>query len=62
MQNSDNYQKQYKQVNLKMLDNIIEEEDDCFVFFYNEVDPDAHAILAELEGNNFEHSYGLYFM
>ena len=21
-----------------------------FVFFYNEVDPDAHAILAELEG------------
>ena len=45
-----------------MLDNIIEEEDDCFVFFYNEVDPDAHAILAELEGDNLEHSYGLYFM
>ena len=38
------------EVNLKMLNNIIEEEDDCFVFFYNEVDPDAHAILAELEG------------
>lgn len=40
------------QVNLKMLNNIIEEEDDCFVFFYDEVDPDAHAILSELEGNN----------
>ena len=35
-----------------MLNNIIEEEDDCFVFFYDEVDPDAHAILSELEGNN----------
>ena len=34
-----------------MLNNIIEEEDDCFVFFYDSVDPDAHAILAELEGN-----------
>ena len=33
-----------------MLNNIIEEEDDCFVFFYEEVDPEAHAILAELEG------------
>lgn len=33
-----------------MLNNIIEEEDDCFVFFYDSVDPDAHAILAELEG------------
>ena len=40
------------QVNLKMLNNIIEEEDDCFVFFYDSVDPDAHAILAELEGND----------
>ena len=38
------------QVNLKMLNNIIEEEDDCFVFFYDSVDPEAHAILAELEG------------
>ena len=38
------------QVNLKMLNNIIEEEDDCFVFFYDQVDPDAHAILSELEG------------
>ena len=36
-----------------MLNNIIEEEDDCFVFFYEEVDPEAHAILAELEGGNF---------
>ena len=35
-----------------MLNNIIEEEDDCFVFFYEEVDPEAHAILAELEGGN----------
>ena len=33
-----------------MLNNIIEEEDDCFVFFYDDVDPDAHAILSELEG------------
>jgi hypothetical protein len=33
-----------------MLNNIIEEEDDCFVFFYEEVDPEAHAILSELEG------------
>ena len=41
------------QVNARMLNNIIEEEDDCFVFFYEEVDPEAHAILAELEGGNF---------
>ena len=40
----------FLQVNAKMLNNIIEEEDDCFVFFYEEVDPEAHAILAELEG------------
>jgi hypothetical protein len=33
-----------------MLNNILEEEDHCFVFFYGEKDPDAHAILAELEG------------
>ena len=45
------------QVNLKMLNNIIEEEDDCFVFFYDEVDPDAHAILSELEGKKFNESY-----
>jgi hypothetical protein len=38
------------QVNLKMLNNILEEEDDCFVFFYADNDPEAHAILAELEG------------
>ena len=36
-----------------MLNNIIDEEDDCFVFFYEEVDPEAHAILAELEGGNY---------
>ena len=42
----------WPQVNLKMLNNIIEEEDDCFVFFYDEVDPEAHAILSELEGEN----------
>ena len=40
-----------------MLNNIIEEEDDCFVFFYYEVDPDAHAILSALEGRNFNESY-----
>ena len=40
-----------------MLNNIIEEEDDCFVFFYDEVDPDAHAILSELEGKKFNESY-----
>ena len=40
------------QVNAKMLNNIIEEEDDCFVFFYEEMDPEASAILAELEGSN----------
>jgi hypothetical protein len=33
-----------------MLNNILEEEDDCFVFFYADNDPEAHAILAELEG------------
>ena len=42
------------QVNAKMLNNIIEEEDDCFVFFYEEVDPEAHAILAELEGEQIQ--------
>ena len=35
-----------------MLNNILEQEDDCFVFFYEEVDPEAHAILAELEGES----------
>ena len=44
-----------------MLNNIIEEEDDCFVFFYDEVDPDAHAILAELEGNNITNNLHLEF-
>ena len=33
-----------------MLNNILEEEDDCFVVFYKENDPEAHSILAELEG------------
>jgi len=37
------------EVNLKMLNNILEEESDCFVFFYGEHDPDAHSLLAELE-------------
>jgi len=36
-----------------MLNNILEEEDDCFVFFYADNDPEAYAILAELEGNFF---------
>jgi hypothetical protein len=38
-----------------MLNNILEEEDDCFVFFYENHDPEAHAILAELEGRNSFH-------
>ena len=38
------------EVNIKLLNSILEEEDHCFVFFYAEKDPDAHAILTELEG------------
>ncbi len=41
------------EVNMKMLNNILEAEDHCFVFFYAEKDPDAHAILTELEGLTF---------
>jgi hypothetical protein len=37
------------QVNLAMLENILEEEDDAFVFFYEDNDTDAHTILEELE-------------
>lgn len=36
---------------MKMLNNILEQEDDCFVFFYEENDPEAYSILAELEGS-----------
>jgi hypothetical protein len=32
-----------------MLENILEEEDDAFVFFYEDNDTDAHTILEELE-------------
>ena len=32
-----------------MLENILHEENDAFVFFYDEDDPDAHSILEELE-------------
>lgn len=37
------------QVNLAMLENILEEEEDAFVFFYEDNDTDAHTILEELE-------------
>ena len=32
-----------------MLENILDDEDDAFVFFYEENDTDAHTILEELE-------------
>ena len=32
-----------------MLENILEEEDDAFVFFYEDNDTDAHTMLEELE-------------
>lgn len=32
-----------------MLENILQEEDDAFVFFYEENDTEAHTILDELE-------------
>ena len=41
------------QVNLAMLENILEEEDDAFVFFYEDNDTDAHTILEELEQVRF---------
>ena len=37
------------EVNLAMLENILEEQDDTFVFFYEEGDTDAFSILEELE-------------
>ena len=37
------------EVNLAMLENILDDEDDAFVFFYDGDDPDAHTILEELE-------------
>ena len=36
-----------------MLENILEEEDDAFVFFYEDNDTDAHTILEELEQVRF---------
>ena len=32
-----------------MLENILTEENDAFVFFYDKSDPEAHTILEELE-------------
>ena len=32
-----------------MLENILDDEDDAFVFFYEDNDTDAHTILEELE-------------
>ena len=32
-----------------MLENILSDEEDAFVFFYSDTDPEAHAILEELE-------------
>ena len=37
------------EVNIAMLENILDDEDDAFVFFYDEDDPNAHTILEELE-------------
>lgn len=37
------------EVNTAMLDNIVQEETDAFVFFYDANDPEAHTILEELE-------------
>ena len=37
------------EVNLAMLENILEEQDDAFVFFYEEGDTEAFSILEELE-------------
>eukprot|EP00095_Tigriopus_kingsejongensis_P000183 snap_masked-scaffold487_size158652-processed-gene-0.30 protein:Tk00183 transcript:snap_masked-scaffold487_size158652-processed-gene-0.30-mRNA-1 annotation:"hypothetical protein DAPPUDRAFT_202746" len=36
-------------VNLAMLENILTDQNDAFVFFYNEFDAEAHMILEELE-------------
>lgn len=40
---------QIEEVNDRMLDNIIESEDDVLVFFYDETDKNADDIIAELE-------------
>ena len=37
------------EVNSAMLENILTEENDAFVFFYDKSDPEAHTILEELE-------------
>ena len=37
------------EVNAAMLENILNEENDAFVFFYDKSDPEAHTILEELE-------------
>ena len=37
------------EVNIAMLENILDDEDDAFVFFYEDNDTDAHTILEELE-------------
>ena len=37
------------EVNAAMLENILTEENDAFVFFYDKSDPEAHTILEELE-------------
>ena len=37
------------EVNAAMLENILTEENDAFVFFYDKTDPEAHTILEELE-------------
>lgn len=34
---------------MAMLENILSEENDAFVFFYDADDPDSHTILKELE-------------
>lgn len=37
------------EVNMPMLENILVEQNDAFVFFYNNLDAEAHVILEELE-------------
>ena len=37
------------EVNAAMLENILTEENDAFVFFYDKSDPEAHTVLEELE-------------
>ena len=43
---------------MAMLENILEEEDDAFVFFYEDNDTDAHTILEELEQVGIIFCYG----